>query len=109
MYVVEAIPDSARQSLAIVSAYMKRNNGGNVAVPVLNMPSNQNSPQLTPEAPAGAPASTTDSIPQATTSVNGETNLPGDRPTMPESTLPPMRESVDWANHPYGDNRQQNR
>lgn len=60
--------------------------------------------------PEGQGARTsTDSIPQATTSVNGETNLPGDRPTMPEPTLPPMREGVDSANHPYGDNRQQNR
>jgi hypothetical protein len=71
MYVVEAIPDSKRKSLAVVSAYMQKNSGSGIQV--LNMA--QSAPQLTSETPVGASSSPTDtSITDSAANVNAITS-----------------------------------
>ena len=54
IYVVEAVPDSKRNVLAVVTAYIQKNSGSNGQV--LNIP--QSRPQLTPKTPVGSNAST---------------------------------------------------
>lgn len=68
MYVVEAVPDSKRSALAIVSAYIQKNSGSNGQV--LNIP--QSGPQLTSETPVGSSASAVSNITQGETAVNSE-------------------------------------
>lgn len=68
MYVVEAVPDSNRKSLAVVTAYIQKN-GGNDGT-VLNI--SQNEPQPTPETPQRSIIPTTDTITQAASSVNSQ-------------------------------------
>ena len=55
MYVVEAVPDSQRNALAVVSAYIQKS--GNDGT-VLNI--SQSEPQLTPETPVSSNAPATD-------------------------------------------------
>ena len=66
MYVVEAVPDSRRSALAIVSAYIQKNSGSNGQV--LNIP--QSGPQLTSETPVGSSASAVSNITQEYAAVN---------------------------------------
>ncbi len=66
MYVVEAVPDSKRSALAVVTAYIQKNSGSNGQV--LNIP--QSGPQLTPKTPVGSNASATPNVAQEYTAVN---------------------------------------
>lgn len=71
-YVVEAAPDSSKQQLRVVSAYIQKNSGSPTRL--LNMEENT-SPQLTSETPAGMATSAEDSIAQSEGSVNTDKGL----------------------------------
>ena len=70
-YVVEAVPDSSKQQLRVVSAYMQKNSGSSTRL--LNM-EDSSSPQLTPSTPAGMATSAMHSIPQSAGSVKTGTD-----------------------------------
>lgn len=68
MYVVEAVPDSQRNALAVVTAYIQENNGSKGQV--LNI--SQSEPQPTSETPVSSIAPVTDTVPQEAPVVNSQ-------------------------------------
>lgn len=68
MYVVEAVPDSKRSALAVVTAYIQKNSGSEGTV--LNIP--QSEPQLTPETPQRSSTPAASNITQGAAAVNSE-------------------------------------
>ena len=86
-YVVEAVPDSSRKKLQVVSAYMQKKTddltqekpvsqssaetvGDGSPTRLLNIETRGNSPQLTPETPAGKATPVNPSVPQEGITVN---------------------------------------
>ncbi|MGM9553654.1 MAG: hypothetical protein ACI3V2_05065, partial [Faecousia sp.] len=70
-YVVEAVPDSGKKTLRVVSAYLQKDSGSSTRL--LNM--GETPPQLTPKTPAGMATSAIDSLSQLTQTVNTKDDL----------------------------------
>ncbi len=68
MYVVEAVPDSRRSALAIVSAYIQKNSGSEGTVP--NISQSEPQPYVQNDQRSNAPA--VSNITQGETAVNSE-------------------------------------
>lgn len=83
IYVVEAVSNSNKRSLAVVSAYISNNSGG-VDGTVLNIP--QSDPQATPETPQRAYTSAEGTIAQESQLVNPDGRDMGQSRVSPEDS-----------------------